>query len=180
MGATLLHSTNEREDAMHVDSDILRQTMRSWASGITVVTSVVGEQRAGVTVSSFTSVALEPPTILVCLQNHIETYRLIRESGLFAASILKSDQSRWSKQFAGFVQLPEGADRFYGVETRQAVTGAPILTEAVAWMDCRLSAVYPVGTTGIMVGEVVAAGHLEGETPLVYHNRTYYDLKTQE
>ena len=163
-----------------MESEALRQTMRLWASGVTIVTSQLGEWRAGVTASSFTSVTLEPPTILVCLQDHIETYRIIEESGIFGVSMLKSDQAKWSKQFAGFSELPEGADRFYGVETEQQATGAPILKDAVGWMDCQLSTIYRVGGTGIIVGEVVAAGHLAGEMPLVYHNRQYYDLKLQE
>jgi flavin reductase (DIM6/NTAB) family NADH-FMN oxidoreductase RutF len=153
--------------------------MRLWASGVTVVTTQYGERRAGVTASSFTSVTLEPPTILVCLQDHIETYKLIEESGVFGVSILKSDQAQWSKQFAGFIELPEGADRFYGVETVKQATGVPILKDAVAWMDCKLSTIYRAGSTGIVVGEVVAAGHMEGEMPLIYHNRQYFDLKLQ-
>jgi flavin reductase (DIM6/NTAB) family NADH-FMN oxidoreductase RutF len=163
-----------------MESEALRQTMRLWASGITIVTSQLGEQRAGVTASSFTSVTLEPPTVLVCLQDHIETYKIIEASGIFGVSMLKSDQAKWSKQFAGFVELPEGADRFYGVETSQHITGAPILAEALAWMDCRLSTIYRAGSTGIIMGEVVAADHMDGEMPLVYHNRQYFDLKLQE
>lgn len=162
-----------------MEAEALRQTMRLWASGVTIVTSQLGERRAGVTASSFTSVTLEPPTVLVCLQDHIETYKIIEASGGFGVSMLKSDQAKWSKQFAGFVELPEGEDRFYGVETSQQVTGAPILAGAAAWMDCRLSAIYHVGGTGIVVGEVVAAGHMDGEMPLVYHNRQYFDLKLQ-
>ena len=164
---------------MGVDSEALRKTMRIWGSGVTVVTSTLGERRAGVTASSFTSVALDPPSVLVCLQNHIETYRLIHESGVFGISILKSDQAKLSGQFAGFVELPEGADRFYGVETMQQVTGAPLLTQAAAWMDCRLLETHLIGTTGIIIGEVVATGHIEGAIPLIYHNRWYYDLSTQ-
>jgi flavin reductase (DIM6/NTAB) family NADH-FMN oxidoreductase RutF len=163
-----------------MNSEALRGAMRLWASGVTVVTSALGDKRAGVTASSFTSVTLEPPTVLICLQDHIETYRMIEESGVFGVSILKSDQSKWSKQFAGFIELPEGTDRFNEVETVQHLTGAPILKEAVAWMDCKVSAIHKVGTTGIIVGEVVATGHLGGEVPLVYHNRQYFDLKSQE
>ncbi|MEO8609789.1 MAG: flavin reductase family protein [Chloroflexota bacterium] len=163
-----------------MEAEALRQTMRLWASGVTIITSQLGHKRAGVTASSFTSVTLEPPTVLICLQDHIETYKIIEASGIFAISMLKSDQAKWSKQFAGFIELPEGEDRFYGVETSQQVTGAPILARAAGWMDCRLSAIYRAGSTGIIVGEVVAAEHMDGEMPLVYHNRQYYDLKLQE
>jgi flavin reductase (DIM6/NTAB) family NADH-FMN oxidoreductase RutF len=167
---------------MTVDSESLRKTMRQWVSGISVVTSVAGEQRAGVTASSFTSVALDPPTILICLQDYITTYKLIQESGIFAVSLLKSDQAPLSAQFAGFVKMPEGEDRFYGVEIMTQVTGAPILKEALAWMECRLVTTYSYGATGIIIGEVVATGqHPDPDLmPLVYHNRHYYDLKIQD
>jgi flavin reductase (DIM6/NTAB) family NADH-FMN oxidoreductase RutF len=167
---------SQASSGMEVDSEALRQTMRQWTSGVVIVTSAVGERRAGVTVSSFTSVTLNPPVNLVCLQTHIETYRLIRESGIFAVSMLNVDQAHLSAQFAGFVDLPEGADRFHGVETFQQVTGAPILRDSLAWMDCRVTTIYPAGTTDIVVGEVVATGRNESEMPLVYHNRAYYKL----
>ncbi len=164
---------------MAVAFDELRQTMRRWVSGVTVVTSSKDDQRAGVTASSFTSVTLEPPVMLVCLQTHIQTYKLIEESKAFGLSILASDQAKLSAQFAGFVPLPEGEDRFYNVNISTSVTGSPILTDAAAWMDCRLHTIHNAGTTGIIIGEVVATGFREKVEPLVYHNRTYFDLKPQ-
>jgi flavin reductase (DIM6/NTAB) family NADH-FMN oxidoreductase RutF len=164
---------------MNIDSESLRKTMRLWVSGISIVTSAHDNQRAGVTASSFTSVALEPPLILVCLQDYITTYKMIEDSGIFAVSLLKADQAHLSAQFAGQITLPEGEDRFYRVDTMTQVTGAPILTDALAWMDCRLHAIYPAGKTGIIVGEVLATGQHEGENPLAYHNRHYYDLQIQ-
>lgn len=164
---------------MTIDSESLRQTMRLWVSGVTVVTTQLGDRRAGVTASSFTSVSLEPPLVLICLQNYIETFKIITESKIFAISMLRADQAILSKQFAGFVPLPEGEDRFYGVNHTQAITGAPILTDAIAWMDCKLQTIHDVGTSQIIVGEVVATGHQTGQHPLVYHNRGYYDITLQ-
>lgn len=164
---------------MTIDSENLRQTMRMWVSGVTVVTTHNGERRAGVTASSFTSVSLDPPLVLVCLQNHIETFKLINESKHFAISVLRADQALLSKQFAGFVPLPEGEDRFYGVDIIQAVTGSPILADAVAWVDCKLHDLYDTGTSQIIVGEVLATGHQANQLPLVYHNRGYYDMSLQ-
>ncbi len=162
-----------------VDMESLRQTMRLWASGVTVVTSSDGIARAGVTASSFTSISLEPPLVLVCLQNYIETYKLIRQTGVFAISILNAQQSALSAQFAGFAKLPEGADRFYQVETHTAVTGAPLLKGAVGWMDCRLHAIHEAGVTRMIVGEVVATGSDPQQQPIIYHNRGYYNLTPQ-
>lgn len=161
---------------MTVAPEDLRDTMRQWTSGIVIVTTALGELRAGVTVSSFTSVSLDPPLVLVCLQKPIYPLQLVRESGVFAASILREGQADISAQFAGFAPLPEGTDRFYGIETFSAVTGAPILENALAWVDCRVHAIYDGGSSSIIVGKVVATAHQPDMTPLAYHNRRYYSL----
>jgi flavin reductase (DIM6/NTAB) family NADH-FMN oxidoreductase RutF len=165
---------------MSVDAESLKKTMRAWVSGVTVVATTNGTKRAGATASSFTSISVEPPLILISLQHFLETFKVIQESSVFAVSILRDDQVHLSRQFAGAVQLPDGADKFYGVNITTAVTGVPILADAVAWVDCKLAAIYEAGSSRIVVGEVVATGLHEGGIPLAYHNRMYYNLVPQE
>ncbi len=165
---------------MPIDSDSLKATMRQWISGVTVVTTRDGERRAGVTASSFTSISLDPPLILISLQHYIDTFKIIEQSGIFAVSMLRSDQADLSKQFAGFAQLPEGADKFYQVNLMTAVTGAPILADSLAWLDCKLVDIHPAGVSRIVVGEVVATGHSSDHQPLAYHNRGYYNITPQQ
>lgn len=172
--------TKRDSDMTYVEPDELRKTMRLWASGVTVVTSALGERRLGLTVNAFSSVSLDPPLILVCLQSGTPTLEMIRESDVFAVSLLRDDQGHLSIQFAGFAMLPAGADKFYQVETDTAVTGAPILPHALAWMDCRLHDIYPAGSSNIVVGKVVAIGRQDGGQPLIYHNRVYYSLVPQQ
>jgi flavin reductase (DIM6/NTAB) family NADH-FMN oxidoreductase RutF len=162
---------------MSIDPEEFKKTMRTWTSGVAIVTTVLGERRAGVTVNSFTSVSLEPPLVLICLQNYIDTYKLIEESRVFGVSLLCEEDVRLSPQFAGFLQLPEGEDRFYGVPLTTQVTGAPILANALAWMDCRVSAIYEGGISRIIVGEVQATGRQDNKLPVVYHKRGYYSIK---
>ena len=165
---------------MSVDAESLKQTMRRWASGVTVVTSVADGQHTGLTASSFTSISVDPPLILMSLQAFTPTLKLIEQSGVFGVSILTSQQAHLSVQFAGFAKLPEGADKFYGVELFTAETGAPLIAHSAAWMDCKLSSIYEAGLSRIVVGEVIATGQGEDKLPLVYLNRAYYDLKRQE
>ncbi|NWG15936.1 MAG: flavin reductase family protein, partial [Chloroflexi bacterium] len=150
---------------MSVPPDELRETMRLWTSGVVVVTAADRDHRAGVTVSSFTSVSLTPPLVLVCLQKGIYALEMLRQTGAFAASLLCQEQSPLSAQFAGFTPLPDGADRFYNVQTETAVTGAPILANALAWVDCRLHAIYDGGGSEIVVGEVLATNRQPGAAP---------------
>lgn len=166
---------------MMIDAENLRKTMRQWGSGVTVVTVMHEGKRAGVTASSFTSVSLEPPLVLVCLQNYIESFKLIEQARHFGISILSSEQAELSKQFAGFATLPEGADRFYGVNLLTAQTGAPLLADAAAWMDCKLVTIHNAGPSSrIIVGEVLATRQQDGKLPLIYHNRGYYNITPQE
>ncbi len=165
---------------MGVDAESLKKTMRRWVSGVTVITTTDGQERAGVTASSFTSISVDPPLILVSLQSFTPTLKMIEKTGIFAVSILTTKQEALSIQFAGFASLPEGADKFYGVDLKTAVTGAPIIADASSWMDCKLAAVYEAGLSRIIVGEVMATGQGEDILPLVYLNRGYYDLTKRE
>lgn len=159
---------------MSVDSEAMRRTMRLWTCGVTVVTTSDGTIRQGMTASSFTSIALEPPLVLVCLHKQAATTRLIEETGVFAVSMLGAEQEALASQFAGYVKLPEGEDRFYQVETFQAETGSPVLRDGIAWLDCQLTGVQDGGTHHIFVGKVIATGRKDDPVePLVYHNRAY-------
>ena len=156
---------------MPPDPQVLRLTMRQWATGVTIVTSVSGGERNGMTVSSFTSVSLEPPTVLVCLNKTTRTHHLVAESGVYGISLLASDQEALSNRFAGLE--PDVADRFTGVPIATAETGAPLLVGALAWLDCRVRQSMDTLTHTVFIGEVVDVQvHSEAE-PLVYHNRRY-------
>ncbi len=158
-------------------SEAVRAGMRRWASGVTVVATADGDRRAGSTASSFTSVSLEPPLVLVCLHQETNTYNLIKETGTFAVSILTAQQEHASSQMAGFAGVPEGEDKFYDLPLTTAETGAPLIVGAAAWMDCKVFADYDGGTHRIVLGEVVAAGVAEAETaPLLYFNQGYARL----
>lgn len=168
---------------MSVAPATLREVMRMWATGVTVVTTAYGDERAGMTVSSFTSVSLEPPLILVSLHKNTRTAQLVEQSGKFAVSVLRSDQAHLSKQFAGFNDdaLPAGADRFYNVALTTAVTDVPILADAIMWLDCTVHDVYDGYTHHIVLGEVQAAFRCEDEVaPLVYFNRKYHALSPEK
>ncbi|NDJ63024.1 MAG: flavin reductase [Chloroflexi bacterium] len=161
-----------------VDPQAMRDTLRLWASGVSVVTTALatptGNQRAGMTVSAFNSLSLEPPSILVCLSKATTTVNLMAESDVFAVSILSEDSAELSDRFAGRHNLAENADRFLGVETHTASTGSPILSAALAWLDCKVCERYDGNTHWIVIGEVVATGQRDANvSPLLYYDRGY-------
>ena len=152
----------------------LRQAMRAWASGVTIVTAAHDGDQHGMTVSSFTSVSLEPPLVIISVQTGSRTQRLISRSNIFAVTILADGQQEISDRFAG--RVPDEGNRLEGIQTETLVSGVPFIKGGLAYLDCRVTQVVPVGTNTLFVGEVVAAqGDGEGQ-PLVYHDRNYQKL----
>lgn len=165
---------------MDTISEAMRRSMRLWACGVTVVTTAHGGKRAGMTASSFTSISLEPPLILVCLHKEAGTSLLLRESGIFGVSILGEEQEDLSALFAGYTELPPGVERIDTAPTFVADTGAPLLQEAIAWMDCRVFGMHDGATHHVIVGEVLATGRRDDPAwPLVYHNRAYRSFQRE-
>ncbi|MFN7804212.1 MAG: flavin reductase family protein [Planctomycetaceae bacterium] len=153
---------------MPFDSKLQRKIMGQFATGVTVVTTGEGAARTGLTVSSFTSLSLDPPLILVAIDNRSTSREDIRRNGSFAVNILSVDQEEASRKFA-----TPGPKDFSAFAWKTAVTGAPILEGSLAWVDCRLHSVLPGGDHEIFVGEIVAGDTSEQQTPLLYYSGKY-------
>lgn len=158
---------------MTIDPQLFKETMAQWASGVTVLTSSYEGQPVGITASSFASVSLEPPRVLVCVAKRLHTHSVIERSGVFAVNILAADQVEWGMRFAGL--LPELEDRFAGIPWTTAVTASPILPGVLGWLDCRLDFAYDGGDHTIFVGQVEAAQAGAG-APLLYFSRQWRQL----
>lgn len=147
-----------------------RAAMGRFATGVTVVTTLDGQAPLGLTVNAFASLSLDPPLALIAIDRRSRLHIALPQAGFFAASILSAEQAELSRRFAG--QTADRADRFHGVSWRRAVTGAPVLDGALAWVDCRVEAVYPGGDHSIIVGRVLALESYAGE-PLLYFRGAY-------
>ncbi len=154
-----------------MDTQHLRAVLAQWASGVVVVTTTADGGRHGMTVSSFTGVALDPPLVSVCVTTHGTTGRIIRRSGVFAVNVLGGRHEDIGRRFSG----PAAGDRFALGDWTTATTGAAVLADAVAWMDCVVAACYPAGDHTIVLGRVRAAATPNPHTPLIYHDRTYHE-----
>ncbi|GIF26103.1 flavin reductase (DIM6/NTAB) family NADH-FMN oxidoreductase RutF [Actinoplanes tereljensis] len=156
---------------MPVDSTTFRTVLGQWPSGVCVVTTVGAHGAHGMTASSFSSVSLDPPLISVCLGNHLPSRTLLESAGKFAISFLGKDQAHIGRRFAG--QNPEVTDRFAGLDWTMTPNGCPVLSDAVAWLDCRVAHTYPGGDHTIFVGEVTEAALPRVTAPLLFHSRTW-------
>lgn len=160
---------------MPVDQIQFRMVMRQWASGVCVVSSHFRGTSHGMTVSSFTSVSLDPQLIAISLMKNSRTHDIVIKAGNFGITILSSAQKQISEVFAG--QVTEDNNRFEGLETWAMTTGAPFLEGGLAFLDCKLTVVYDFGTNSLIIGEVVAAKVGDGGTPLLNFDQRYHQLQ---
>lgn len=155
---------------MSIEAYELRRVMGHFVTGVAVVaTRVLGrDEPCGLTVNSLASVSLDPPLVLMCVDRQADSHDCILKAGCFSINVLAADQEDLSRRFASW-DLDE---KFQGVAYRTGETGAPILEESLAWLDCRVWASYPGGDHTIFVGEVVAADAVDG-VPLVFYRGGY-------
>jgi flavin reductase (DIM6/NTAB) family NADH-FMN oxidoreductase RutF len=159
---------------MAIHPHTFKKAMSRFASGVTVVTTQYRGEKHGMTASSFCSVSLDPPLVLVCIAKHVRSHEFIKKSGVFAVNILGADQLDWGMRFAGL--KPEIKDRFNGINYTSAVTCSPILPGTLGWVDCEVHQAYAGGDHTIFVGEVVAGDVSEKSQPLLYYNRVWREL----
>jgi flavin reductase (DIM6/NTAB) family NADH-FMN oxidoreductase RutF len=151
-----------------VDPEEFKAALGRFASGVTVVTVAAEPTLHGMTASSFASVSLEPPRVLVCLDKSSRTRGLL--AGAFAVNILSADQQEIARAFAHAGDKPFGS-----LSYELGDNGAPLLHGAIAWIECSTSSVVDGGDHDIVVGDVTACRSGSG-SPLIYYIRDYREL----
>jgi flavin reductase len=148
----------------------LREVMRSFPSGICVVTIEFEQHRTGLTVGSLVSLSLEPPLVGFALGRQAQLHELLRGAGEFGVSLLSAEQEAVAQHFARSV--PPIA-LWTGVELRDDVDGPPLLTGALGWLRCRVRAEHPAGDHTFFVGEVAWSEVGSRDPALVYVRQGY-------
>ena len=154
-----------------VTGEEFRRACGRFATGVTIA-SVMDAQGSphGLTVSSFTSVSLDPPLVLICLGHAVSAIHHFRAASHFGINILAEDQRALSERFAR-----KGHDRFEGVAWHAGQTGVPLLPGALAAIECAVHRIVPMGDHDILVGEMVHA-HIHHGEPLLYFGGSYRKL----
>ena len=148
------------------DPQLFRRSVSRFATGIAIVSCLDDDDRPqGMTISSFTSISLEPATVLVSLRPG-RTHALIRRRGGYGVSVLGGDQERWSRHFSGKPQ--EDLDVRW--ETRSQV---PVLRDALAWFACEVDSVLQVQDHTLFVARVLDCDHASG-SPLMFYASRYH------
>jgi 3-hydroxy-9,10-secoandrosta-1,3,5(10)-triene-9,17-dione monooxygenase reductase component len=151
---------------MTFDSARFRHVLGHFPTGVTIVTGLGDDGPTGFTIGSFTSVSLDPPLVGFLPMLGSSTWSAIARSGCFCVNILSDGHGDLCWQFA----RPGSDDHFNKLEWRGAPTGSPIIDGAVAWIDCTIEAVHPMGDHHFVLGRVVdLAEDVNDPEPLLFY-----------
>ncbi len=153
-----------------IDPAALRGVLGHFLTGVTVITAVDPESGAptGLAASSFTSVSMAPQLVSFCAAKTSSTWPRLRAAGHYCVNILGEDHGELSRRFAS-----KAADKFDGLRWRREASGAPVLEDALAWIDCALHDAVDAGDHVIALGRVLWVGARDGGRPLAYYRGGY-------
>lgn len=155
--------------AADFDPRVFRTTLGQFCTGVVIVTGCLDGEPAGFAAQSFTSLSLNPPLVALCPARSSASWPRLRDSGSFCVNVLGADQRALCELFA-----KTGIDKFAGLGWRAGVTGSPILTDVVAWIDCDLEVEHDAGDHTIAVGRVRAMGvERADKAPLLFFRGSY-------
>lgn len=155
-----------------IDGKEFRQIMSRFASGVTVIATTDSDgRRWGMTASAFSSLSLDPPLVLVCINRRAGSFRAFDEAEHFSVNFLAESQQELSNHFASHT-----ADKFAGLATLSGLTSAPLLVGTLGFVECARHDVLAGGDHIILVGRVINSAVYEG-APLLYYNGQYQFLK---
>jgi flavin reductase (DIM6/NTAB) family NADH-FMN oxidoreductase RutF len=135
-----------------------RRVLWAMPSGLYLLGSRAGQVDNLMTLNWATQVSFDPKLVAVSVERAAATHRLVEEGRVFTLSILSREDRAVVRRFVKPAEPGPGPSELNGFAVRRATTGAPILGQAVAWLDCRVTEVVPVGGHSLFVGEVVDAG----------------------
>jgi len=156
-----------------IEPSRFREALGHYASGITVITSLLDNEPVGFTCQSFYSVSMSPPLVSFSVMASSYSYPKMRRTGRFAVNILSGDQVEISNQFAR-----RGADKWQGVDWQVSPLGNPVIAGSLYWLDCEIQAEHTAGDHLIVIGEVKSLIEQKSDTtsPLLYYKGQYCNL----
>lgn len=166
-------------ESMNVGSAVeigdFREALSRFASGVTVVTTIDGDERQwGFTANAFCSLSIDPPLVLVCLDESAECYQTFMNAERFMINILPTYHEQLALRFA-----KKGTDKFVGGGFLADQTGLPILQDAIGTLRCAAHARLDGGDHIILIGRVEEAEHRDDAPPLLYFRGGFHELSAE-
>jgi len=165
--------------ARDVSSGGFRGAMRHLAGGVSVITAGRGKDITGMTVTSVSSLSVDPPTLLVSINRGSSSWPLLKRHGVFGVNILTADQLDIAERFTGKDGL-KGADRFTGAEWMTRVSGVPLLVGALAAVDCEVEEIVERHSHAIVIGRVLDMQISTRTAALAYWQGQYVAIDQNE
>ncbi len=159
---------------MSVDPLEFRSIIGHFATGVTVITTAAGNRLQGMTANAVSSLSLDPVMVLICVAKSTHTHRVLGEGRVFTVNILGAHQEDVSRIFAKKAEPEVGSLR--GRRFRIGDTGAPILEDCLAFLECRVMNVFDGGDHSIFLGRVVSEGVVEEMPPLLFYRGEHHTL----
>jgi flavin reductase (DIM6/NTAB) family NADH-FMN oxidoreductase RutF len=166
-----------QECAVPVDPLEFRSVIGRFATGVTIITTAAGEEMQGMTANAVSSLSLDPTMILICVEKSTHTHGVLERGGVFAVNILADDQEDVSRLFATRAE-PE-INSLRGLRFNIGVSGAPVLEDCLAFLECNVVQVLEGGDHSIFIGEVVAEGIRSEKDPLLFYRGAYRSLASE-
>jgi len=159
---------------MPVATESFRQVLGSFATGVTIVTLKNNDGVHGLTVNAFTSVSLEPPMILICIQKDGDSRTCMAGTDAFVVNILSADQKVLAQRFAD--SDLDSHERFENLSYRPSQGSIPILDDSLGYLECHIVNQFEGGDHTIFLAQVENAKINKHKSPLVFYRSTYYQL----
>ena len=157
---------------MTLNSAEFRKAMGCFATGVTIITVDLEGEVHGMTANAFSSVSLDPPLVLVCVDSRTKTHTHMHSKKRFGINVLCDDQRAISEYYARPARTHEHAEAEAGARFDRTAHGTPKLQGAMAFLECRLYSVEDAGDHSIFIAEVEDVMVREGE-PLLFHRGKY-------
>src|ERR1700682_1690621 len=155
-----------------VSSGDFRSAMRHLTGGVSVITAGRGNDITGMTVTSVSSLSVDPPTLIVSINRGSSSWPLLKRHGVFGVNILTADQLDIAERFTGKDGL-KGADRFAGAEWTARASGVPLLVGALAAIDCEVEEIVERHSHAIIIGRVLDVAVSARHAALAYSHGQY-------
>ncbi|MBR0754272.1 flavin reductase family protein [Bradyrhizobium jicamae] len=162
-----------------VSADDFRGAMRHLTGGVSVITAGRGRDVSGMTVTSVSSLAVDPPSLIVSINRSASSWPLIQRHGAFGVNMLTADQSDIAERFAGKGGL-KGVQRFAGAEWTTRASGVPLLVGALAALDCEVEEVIERHSHAIVIGRVLDVVTSQRSAALAYWHGEYVAIDREE
>ncbi len=158
-----------------MDTMKFRNVMRHQAGAVTIIAVGRPGNRTGLTATAMCSLSDQPPSVLICVNKNASAHQPIREARCFSVNLLANAQHDLAKRFS--TKKVEGEARFDAADWEILTTGAPILKNTIASLDCELIAEHTVDTHSIFIGRVQDGRFSEAAEPLLYFRGDFWDVK---